>query len=223
MLGSTRVRPRAKRRSYRPRKTPRQARARATYESILDAAARLLVARGYGDFTTNHVAERAGVAIGSLYEYFPDKETVVAELVRRTLREIVAEMARGLEGALAKDFEPGLREWVRVMFAAVSARRDIVRAIWRDVPFLHELDEVRSLRKTLMALASRGQRAVESPLLRERPEAMTYLLTVMTSHAVVESVVARPRHLSQQEVEACFLTLVTTLLGGPPVHGAPRR
>jgi AcrR family transcriptional regulator len=212
MLGSTRVPAKRGRRAYRPKKTPRQARAKATYASILDSAARLLVSRGYGAMTTNHVAALAGVAIGSLYEYFPDKETIVAEVVRRTVREIVGEVAGGLDGALAADFERGLRAWVRVMFAAIEARREIVRAIWRDVPFLRELDEIRSLQETLIALAARGRSVVRNPLMRTHPEAMTYLLTVMTGHTVVESVIARPPHVPLRDVEACFQRIVATIL-----------
>ncbi len=69
---------------YQLRKAPKQARAKATVDAILEAAARILVERGYADATTNAVAERAGVSIGSLYEYFPGKEAVFAELRRRT-------------------------------------------------------------------------------------------------------------------------------------------
>jgi AcrR family transcriptional regulator len=215
MLGSTRVRRRRAGKAYRPKKLPRQARAKATYESILDAAARLLTARGYGGFTTNHVAEVAGVAIGSLYEYFPDKETIVAELVRRTVRETLEEVTGGLEGALARDFASGLRSWVRVMFAAVKARRELVRAIWRDVPFLRDLDEIQSLQGSLLALAQRGRSLSTSPLVAASPEAMMYLVTVMSGHAIVESVVARPRHLPLQDVEECFQRIVATLLIAP--------
>jgi AcrR family transcriptional regulator len=117
MLGSTRVpaarRKKARKRSYRPKKTPRQARAKATFESIVDAGARLLATRGYDALTTNHVAEAAGVAIGSLYEYFPDKETIVAEVARRTIRDVIGELAAALDQAARRDPAAGLRDLVR--------------------------------------------------------------------------------------------------------------
>ena len=62
----------------RPRKISRQARSLATVEVILDAAGLLLVDEGYEQTTTNRIAERAGVSIGSLYQYFPNRESVVA-------------------------------------------------------------------------------------------------------------------------------------------------
>lgn len=63
------------------RKEPRQARSRATVEIIVRAGARVLGDRGWAGFTTNQVAEVAGVSIGSLYQYFPDK---LALMVLRT-------------------------------------------------------------------------------------------------------------------------------------------
>ena len=65
-----------------PRKRPRQARAAATFDAILEAAARILETNGFDAVNTNAVAELAGVSVGSLYQYFPTKESILAELVR---------------------------------------------------------------------------------------------------------------------------------------------
>lgn len=67
----------------RPRKLPRQARSRATFETILEATTRILQAGGLSAVTTNLVAETAGVSVGSLYQYFPSKEAILSELVTR--------------------------------------------------------------------------------------------------------------------------------------------
>ena len=76
--------------TVQPRKKPAQARSRATVEAILEAATRILRDQGLADLTTNRVAERAGVSVGSLYQYFPSREAILAELVRRLRREYVA-------------------------------------------------------------------------------------------------------------------------------------
>ncbi len=55
------------------RKQPSQARSKATVDAIVEAAARILGDQGWAGFTTNKVAEAAGVSIGSYYQYFPDK------------------------------------------------------------------------------------------------------------------------------------------------------
>lgn len=68
--------------AYSLRKQPIQQRSKATVQAILGAAAQLLVQHGYAEVSTNKIAETAGVSIGSLYEYFPGKEAVFAELRR---------------------------------------------------------------------------------------------------------------------------------------------
>ena len=85
-----------------PRKIPRQERSRATVEALLEATTDILVRQGYAKLTTNRIAERAGVNIASLYQYFPGKEAIVAELRRRhgadqraVLRQVLAKRAPG--------------------------------------------------------------------------------------------------------------------------------
>ena len=90
-----------------PRKTPRQDRSRATVEALLEATTDILARHGYAKLTTNRIAERAGVNIASLYQYFPGKEAIVAELRRRhgaeqraDLRHVLAERSADLESTI---------------------------------------------------------------------------------------------------------------------------
>jgi AcrR family transcriptional regulator len=85
-----------------PRKMPRQARAVATRDAILEAAAQLLGSSGLSALTTNSVAERAGVSIGSLYQYFPNKDALMVALIARQQAQQSAQViaaARALHGA----------------------------------------------------------------------------------------------------------------------------
>jgi len=75
----------------RPRKQPRQTRARHTVETIIEASARILEEQGHGGFTTNAVAELAGVSIGTLYQYFPDKNALLGALIARETACLVEE------------------------------------------------------------------------------------------------------------------------------------
>lgn len=76
-----------------PRKKPGQARSRDTVEAILRATARILVKEGYEGMTTNQVARVAGVSVGSLYQYFPGKEALVAALIDRHQEEVFAALS----------------------------------------------------------------------------------------------------------------------------------
>ncbi|MGB7192428.1 MAG: TetR/AcrR family transcriptional regulator [Collimonas pratensis] len=85
-----------KRPSLKPRKIPKQSRAGQTVAAILEAAARILETKGIEGLNTNSVAQRAGVSIGSLYQYFPGKDALIVALCQRERAVFFAEA----EGAL---------------------------------------------------------------------------------------------------------------------------
>lgn len=97
-----------------PRKLPRQARSQETVRVIVEAAARILEQGGLGAFTTNAVAERAGVSIGSLYQYFPGKEALIGALIVREISLLIADW----EAALATN--TGRDALVELIAAAVA-------------------------------------------------------------------------------------------------------
>jgi len=72
------------------RKVPVQERSRRTVEAILQAASQVLVRCGYESATTGAIAERAGVSIGTLYQYFPNKESLVASVIEGHFKEVLA-------------------------------------------------------------------------------------------------------------------------------------
>ncbi|TVR38516.1 MAG: TetR/AcrR family transcriptional regulator [Nitriliruptor sp.] len=80
------------------RRVPRQARSRATVAFVLDAAAQVFGERGYAA-TTNEIAARAGVSIGSLYQYFAGKDALLVALAERHLAEAQAQLQAALEDA----------------------------------------------------------------------------------------------------------------------------
>lgn len=94
------------------RKRPSQARSRETVAAILEAAARVFEAHGYAAGTTNRIAARAGVSIGSLYEYFPNKDAIVVALAERELESERAEITRLLEATRGEALAVVLRRFV---------------------------------------------------------------------------------------------------------------
>jgi AcrR family transcriptional regulator len=105
--------------SIEPRKSPRQARAKATVEAILEASAHILETAGLEALTTNAVAERAGVSIGSLYQYFPAKQAILAALIRRkhlTVNENISRAAKR-----ERERQSSLKEAVAALVEAGAA------------------------------------------------------------------------------------------------------
>jgi AcrR family transcriptional regulator len=77
-----------------PRKQTVQARSAVTVEIIVEAAARILEERGLEGYTTNAVAERAGFSVGSLYQYFPNKDAITIALIHRETADLLADIGR---------------------------------------------------------------------------------------------------------------------------------
>ena len=100
----------------RPRKVPRQARSTNTVDAIVEAAARILERDGHGGFSTNAVAERAGVSVGSLYQYFPRKEALIGSLIAR-------EKGRLIEAMRAAASRPSAAEALRAVIEACVAHQ----------------------------------------------------------------------------------------------------
>jgi AcrR family transcriptional regulator len=128
--------PLARRRdAFRPRKQPRQARSRDTVLAILRAAAQVFSARGYAATTTNHIAARAGVSIGSLYEYFPGKDAILVALLEEHLAEgtaILEEVWTGI--GTCRDMHEVVRRFARAMFDLHARDRALHRLLVEEAP-----------------------------------------------------------------------------------------
>lgn len=82
---------------HQPRKQAQQERSRATQTAIIEATARLLESQGRDGLTTNAIAERAGVSVGSLYQYFPNKEAILATLIRDKRQQLLMRMQQAAQ------------------------------------------------------------------------------------------------------------------------------
>jgi AcrR family transcriptional regulator len=170
----------------KPRKHPRQARSKATVDAILEACARLLRSGDYAAVTTNHIAELAGVSIGTLYEFFPSKESIVAALTERHLTRLVTEVSEGLEVALGLEERKAAELLIRRIVDAVSSDRELYKVLLRQAPFLQRLPAARQATAALFDLGrmagERARRRVNLPNL----EADTWLIGHMVQSAVLE-------------------------------------
>jgi AcrR family transcriptional regulator len=113
------------------RKTPRQPRARASVDFVLEAAAQVLEAAGEEGFNTNAVAARAGVSIGTLYRYFPDKSAILRELAMRETeahRQAVMKILTEGSPGIAPD-RAMIRAFLRAFAGRTQARRIAISAL----------------------------------------------------------------------------------------------
>jgi len=206
-----------RKRTLSPRKTPRQERSRATVEALLEATTDILIREGYTRLTTNRIAERAGVNIASLYQYFPGKDALVAELRRRhgadqraALRQVLAEHSAG-------KLESTIRTLVSIGVAGHA-----------NAPRLH-----RVFTEEMPALGYRDVTAIDAPIFEAmrrflqdadvdvRDVDLALWMIATASGAVLHrATVERPEDLSNGVIAEELITLLCRYLRRRP---GPRR
>jgi AcrR family transcriptional regulator len=123
-----------------PRKSPRQERSRRTVERILDAATRIFHEQGYAGATTNDIADEAGVSVGSLYQYFPNKDALLFALTQRHIETTTT----GLSELLSKlSAELGFDVILRTVLNFLVAQHDFDELhllVMHEAPRTHEIN-----------------------------------------------------------------------------------
>jgi AcrR family transcriptional regulator len=180
------------------RKRPRQERSAQLVADVLEAAVRVLVRDGAQRFTTARVAEEAGVSVGSLYQYFPNKEAILFRLQSDEWDQTGAL----LESILARSNEPAqdrLRSMVRAFFQSEREEASLRTALKDAAPLYRDAPEVREHRETVMrqSLAFMNEALPEVPA-KERAFAAAFVMTTISTVGKSVSMEAR----SKSEVDA---------------------
>lgn len=110
---------------FQPRKTPRQARSTATVEAIMQATIQVLLKEGKSKLTTTRIAGRAGVSVGTLYQYFPNKNSLLQELLKEHLGNVALAVETACEAvrgaSLARMAEAVVSAFVQAKFRNIDA------------------------------------------------------------------------------------------------------
>ncbi|MGB6193406.1 MAG: TetR/AcrR family transcriptional regulator [Terracidiphilus sp.] len=151
--------------AFEPRKTPIQARSTVTVEAISEAAIQVLLSHGAERFTTTRVAERAGVSVGTLYQYYPNKQSLLFAVLEHHLNNVAATVEDACKSACHKPLTEMIRDMVEAFVNAKMERADISVALYRisaDVggPAL------------IKRISQRSRRAIEA-MLETAPDAET--------------------------------------------------
>lgn len=113
----------------RPRKMPRQARAKATMDAIVEATIQILQEQGYDRLTTIRVASRAGVSVGSLYQYFPNKAALVCAVIDHCCQESLASFEQSLLKHNDDDLATAIRRLIDDNLVSETLPPDLHRMI----------------------------------------------------------------------------------------------
>lgn len=204
-------------RSIRPRKRPRQARAHETRARIIDAAARVFATRGYASGTTNHIAAEAGLSVGSLYQYFPNKDSILVELTRAHIAAGRDAVAAALAGS-GPGLEPRLRAVVHAMLDVHAGGHLLHRVLFEEAPRPRALlEELRAVEDGFVTDAGRVLAEDGTVAVADRDLAAWMVVTIVES--VVHRFVVRPDAADRRdELEDELVTLLLAYLRAAPTR-----
>jgi AcrR family transcriptional regulator len=122
------------------RKQPKQDRSEHTAAVILEAAEELFTNRGFQHATSDDIAERAGVGVGSVYDYFPNKAGIALAVLERTALGLTQEARRLLVEKGAEPIEVNLPKVIRGLYEGYKRHRRVMIDLVADVPELRTAD-----------------------------------------------------------------------------------
>ena len=117
--------------AFEPRKTPIQARSTVTVEAICEATIQVLLSHGAERLTTTRVAERAGVSVGTLYQYYPNKQSLLFAVLENHLNSVAARIENACKSAYHKPLAEMIKEVVQAFVNAKMDRAEISAALYR--------------------------------------------------------------------------------------------
>jgi AcrR family transcriptional regulator len=198
-------------RRIQPRKQPRQVRAELTRQRILTAAAHIFAEYGYAAGTTNRIAERARISIGSLYQYYPNKDAILAELLTRHLDGDRATEALRQQKDLPASLEDTVRVFVRTVIENHLDDPELLRIMIEQAPRSGELLE-RVTRLEWEIVGDLRDLFNRHPEVRVQDKDTAARLVASTVELTVHQLIAAPGSIDITRLEDELVAMITGYL-----------
>lgn len=196
------------RENFKRRKEPRQPRAKLTVESIKIATMELARASGFGALNTIDIAARAGIGVGSLYEYFPNRESILLSIFEDTTEQLVSSIKRKLPQLLEAPQQTAIRGTASELLSAYRKNQMILIELPRQMPELrlngYSISFDQLIHGTLRQFLIHHKHG-ESPALIER---RAFLIEGILIGGIQRYLSQRPAHFPA----AAFLDHITTVI-----------
>ncbi len=196
----------------RARRRPRQARSQVTVSAILDATVLVLLKRGYAGCTTKLVAEVAGVGIGSLYEYFPNREALIAAVIEREVERYMAVVQREMLATFDRPLEEALRKALSAALAELDSRRDLVTVLLAEYPYVGRLAVLGELPHRAVELAVFCLRRWSNEIRVPDDPATYHVLANMLFGASISHVLRPPSQVSHEAMLDALMQILLRIL-----------
>lgn len=198
---------------FEPRRLPRQARSRATFDAIIEATARVLVAEGYDRLNTNRVAQVAGVSVGSLYQYFPNKESLVLAVIRDHSIKMIELLAVSAQDLADAPIDVAVRTYVRSTIAAHASAPELHRALVQQAMHIG-LEHLRELELQVRAIIRAWLERHRDEILPTDLEAASFVLVTSVEALIHGALLDDPERLAGGGLEHEICDLILRYLVG---------
>ncbi len=198
-----------------PRKSPRQQRSQQTVETILQATARVLAQHGYAGTNTNLIAETAGVSVGSLYQYFPNKNALIAALHDRHDNQMLDVIDQALLGNPAATLRERVAAIVGASLHAHLLEPALHRVLEREFPLF---DPPRDHSRADQDIHRRMRHLLElhrAEIAQQDRELATYVVLRIIESLVHAAALEPPAGFSPAQLEQAVVDAVMGYLGTP--------
>ena len=196
-----------------PRKRPRQQRSKDTVDAILDATTRVLKHGGFDGLTTNAVAEKAGVSIGSVYQYFPNKEAMVSALIERHIDQMNAAILDELARVAMLPMAEAARAVIELTISAHAIDPALHRVLTEQVPRIGKLAKLRELDNIIHRMVAGLLAARRHELTIDDVELAAFVLVSAIESIVHRAALLYPEKLRDPRLVDEATLLVTRYLG----------
>ena len=206
-----------------PKKLPTQRRSRETFEALVEACTWLLPRRGYAGTTTNHVAERAGVNIASLYEYFPGKDAIVAQVAERLVQRVLGRLAEGASRVLAAGEDEAVRLWIELIHDTVAREKGLVSVFQYQVPYTNQLEPIQAIGARLLSFSQQVRWRAGGFVRSDFSDVSLHLLINLVTSTVLQSVLDPPENVTPRQLVDELIRRVEEWIRGshPTVASTP--
>ena len=170
----------------KPRKSPRQARAKATVDAIVEATTQVLLQGGYDRFTTARAAERAGVSVGSLYQYFPNKAALASAVIDRCCENFLTAFESALAGRSHVTLADCIRAIVDMAFVSHPLTPGLHRVVLDLAPRIGVADKT--------AMVSRTAAKMIESMLRKHSDEIAPGTDLATAATIIETMMEALAH-----------------------------
>lgn len=198
----------------RKRRSPLRAGSRDTVETIFEATARILQADGRAGLNTNRIAEKAGISIGAVYSYFPDKNAILLAMARRELDALMKRVTDALIGGGDSEPDP-IRRAVRALIKGYSARGNVRRILMETLFAYGGTEEMARPVSEVADILTANSARLMPPQMRPLTPIALYVLTRTVDTVVRTAVYERVPFLHSAAFEDELVRLVRAYLTAP--------